>query len=141
MANTSADSSSGASVYDLAPSPGDRPLPRLCKLILGEAMTSGASGVRLRPEAATPTPLLPTIIEFRISGEWTKVMGIPLMVTTPLIDYLRQVASVNPEGPSPQAGAMRIRWQGRDASARVTIESVESGLPDVTIELADALVA
>jgi len=90
-------------VHDLADAQQpQRPVARLCSLILEQALLTKASAVRLQlTEDARGG------IEYAIGDEWKAVMQVPRAVYAPLVARLREMAGLSGDGA--QDGQMRIR--------------------------------
>ena len=124
-------------VHDLDPSPDDRPVVALCKLILGQALDVGATRIRLASTSPTPLPLLDTSIEFFVADSWKPVMGLPILAYAPLIDRLKMMANLDNTKQPSQPGAMVVRFKGRAASAHVAVTLVATGREDATVDFAN----
>lgn len=112
-------------VYDLADAQQpQRPVPRLCSLILSEALLAKASAVRFQMTGDERGG-----IEYAIDEEWKLVMQVPRAVYAPLIARVREMAGLSGEG----AQDGRIRICHHDIHRVLAVHAAAGAEPTVTI--------
>lgn len=113
-------------VHDLDPMlaepSSNRPVVRLCALILSEALLGGWDEIRVcaaGPEGAA--------VQYRRAGEWVDVMRVPAPVQAPIINRLKVMANLDVAKRPVQAGSLRVRLQGQVLELSIAVSGSRAG--------------
>jgi len=125
---------SGASLfrheYDLQrPQESERPVPRLCNLILTDALQSQSGGIRLVPIDAESGG-----VEYEREGQWQPVMQLPVQVFGAVINRFKVMAALGIGRVPVQEGELHVRLNGPRRVLKIRSEATKA-LERLTITL------
>jgi type II secretory ATPase GspE/PulE/Tfp pilus assembly ATPase PilB-like protein len=94
-------------VHDLDSDAGERPVARLCNLILAEGLLNGATRIRISESEREQGT-----VEYEIANVWRQVMRVPIQAHRPLMDRLKSMAGLYVGRLSNQVGHIRVDHRG-----------------------------
>ncbi len=103
-------------ILDLDPELANRPVARLCALMLTDALHGGWEEVRVR----APGPKGASILYAR-AGERVEVMQVPTAAQTLFVNRLKVMAKLDLGRPAVQEGFLKVRLQGQASEITVTV--------------------
>ena len=108
----------------------ERPVPKLCNLILADALRSQSLGIRLVPAGAEVGG-----VEYDREGQWQPVMQIPAQVFSTLINRLKVRAALDIGRVPMQEGELHVRFDGLRRVLRIRSEATNAPFELLTITL------
>lgn len=109
---------------------GQRPVVRLCNLILVEAFMNQAKEVKL--SECDPTA---GSVEYLIGEEWRPVMRIPIQAHRLIINRLKVMAGLDIAKVPDQEGELHVRFQGVTRILAIRIQAVPTGGDIATLRI------
>jgi type II secretory ATPase GspE/PulE/Tfp pilus assembly ATPase PilB-like protein len=97
-----------------------RPVPRLCDLMISEALLTNSDRLRVCAATAQGAP-----VQFQRDGHWVDVMRFPAGVQVPVINRLKVMANLDVAKHPVQEGMLKVRFQGEELSVGITVRLQE----------------
>lgn len=123
-------------VYDLggdpasAAGPNQRPVPRLCSLVLTEGFANQAREIRLDESEAAAGG-----VEFLIGEEWRQVMKVPVQAHRHMVNRFKVMANLDIGRVPEQLGQIHVRLNGALHILGITIQAQPAGNERVVVRL------
>ena len=106
-----------------------RPVPRLCNLMISEALLANSDRLRVCAATAEGAP-----VQFQRAGHWAEVMRLPAGVQGPVINRLKVMANLDVAKHPVQEGMLKVRFQDEELSVGITVRLQEDS-EEATLDL------
>jgi len=109
----------------------DRPLVRLCSLILLECIASRVSDLQL---SLVENKGVATV---QLQGSWKEMMNYPAPMHGAMVNRFKVMANLDLAKQPTQEGELRVRGHGREVRIRITVRKEPTGAEEALLHFPD----